>query len=45
VAAIERIADDAERARLAEGALEVKRRRSWDRTIEGVESVLTRLGG
>jgi glycosyltransferase involved in cell wall biosynthesis len=44
VAAIERIAADSERARLTAGALEVKRRRSWDRTIEGVDAVLTRLG-
>jgi glycosyltransferase involved in cell wall biosynthesis len=44
VEAIERIADDAERARLSAGALEMKRRRSWERTIEGVEGVLARLG-
>jgi glycosyltransferase involved in cell wall biosynthesis len=43
VAAIDRIADDGERARLSEGALEMKRRRSWDRTVEGVAAVLERL--
>jgi glycosyltransferase involved in cell wall biosynthesis len=44
VQAIERMADDAERARLSEGALEVKGRRSWDRTVRDVAAVLDRLG-
>jgi glycosyltransferase involved in cell wall biosynthesis len=43
VYAIERIADDAERARLSEGALEVRARRGWDKTVRDIGSVLDSL--
>ncbi len=42
--AIDQIADDARRARYAEGALEMKGRRSWDRTIAGVRDLLAHAG-
>lgn len=42
-AAIERLADDGERARLAAGAVDVRdRERRWDATVEGVGSLLDR---
>jgi glycosyltransferase involved in cell wall biosynthesis len=43
-AAIERLADDAERARLARGAREVRDgERSWQRTAEGFAALLERV--
>ncbi|MBA2765214.1 MAG: glycosyltransferase, partial [Thermoleophilaceae bacterium] len=42
--AIDQIADDARRGRYAEGALEMKGRRSWDRTIAGVRDLLAHAG-
>jgi glycosyltransferase involved in cell wall biosynthesis len=44
-AAIERLADDGERARLAAGALELREgARSWHRTVDGLEQLLGRVG-
>ena len=40
--AIERLADDRERARLAAGAVEVRAERSWDRTVAGIAQVIER---
>jgi 1,2-diacylglycerol 3-alpha-glucosyltransferase len=43
-AAIERLADDAERERLGRGALEMRDgERSWERTIEGFAALLERV--
>ncbi|HEX2128200.1 MAG TPA: glycosyltransferase family 4 protein [Solirubrobacterales bacterium] len=40
--AIERLGDDAERARLAEGAIEMRDgERSWARTVEGLQKLLS----
>jgi 1,2-diacylglycerol 3-alpha-glucosyltransferase len=41
-AAIERLADDGERARLAAGAREVRAERSWDRTVAGIGGLIER---
>ena len=43
VFAIERIADDAERGRLSQGAVEVRARRSWEQTVKDVGRVLDTL--
>jgi glycosyltransferase involved in cell wall biosynthesis len=44
-AAIERLADDAERARLAEGARHIREReRAWSRTVAGFGELLTGVG-
>jgi glycosyltransferase involved in cell wall biosynthesis len=41
-AAIERLGDDGERARLAAGALELRNgERSWERTVEGLKELLS----
>jgi glycosyltransferase involved in cell wall biosynthesis len=45
-AAIERLADDSERERLAAGARELRDgERSWSRTVEGVGELLERVAG
>jgi glycosyltransferase involved in cell wall biosynthesis len=41
-AAIERLADDGERARLAAGAREVREERRWDRTVSGMAELVER---
>jgi glycosyltransferase involved in cell wall biosynthesis len=42
-AAIERLAEPQERERLARGAREVRERRSWSRTVEGMGELVERL--
>jgi 1,2-diacylglycerol 3-alpha-glucosyltransferase len=43
-AAIERLGDDGERARLAEGAATLRQgERSWDRTVEGLRELIERV--
>jgi glycosyltransferase involved in cell wall biosynthesis len=43
-AAIERLADDGERARLAEGAVRVRdTERRWETTVAGIGSLLERV--
>jgi 1,2-diacylglycerol 3-alpha-glucosyltransferase len=45
-AAIERLADEAERERLAAGALQLRDgKRSWGRTVEGIGDLLERVTG
>ncbi|HEX2435454.1 MAG TPA: glycosyltransferase [Solirubrobacterales bacterium] len=44
-AAIERIADDALRERLSDGARQVRSERSWSRTVEGVDGLLRQVEG
>jgi glycosyltransferase involved in cell wall biosynthesis len=41
-AAIERLADDGERERLAAGAREVREERSWNRTVAGIGELIER---
>jgi 1,2-diacylglycerol 3-alpha-glucosyltransferase len=43
-AAIEHLAQPAVRERLAEGARRVREERSWSRTVEGISTLLRRLG-
>jgi glycosyltransferase involved in cell wall biosynthesis len=43
--AIERIADDELRARLSEGAVEVRERRSWSRTLDDLSKLFDRAVG
>ncbi|MGH2962625.1 MAG: glycosyltransferase family 4 protein [Solirubrobacterales bacterium] len=43
--AIARIADDELRARLGAGALELRARRSWDRTVRGYGELIDRVSG
>jgi len=42
-AAIERLADDGLRAELSRGALEVRERWSWDRTVQGYAELIDRV--
>jgi 1,2-diacylglycerol 3-alpha-glucosyltransferase len=42
-AAIERIADDAARERMSDGARQVRSERSWSRTVEGMGELIERL--
>jgi glycosyltransferase involved in cell wall biosynthesis len=44
-AAIRRLADDGLRAELSRGALEVRGRRSWDRTMQGYAGLIERVAG
>ena len=44
-AAIERIADDGVRAKLADGAAEMRERRSWSRTLEDLSKLFERAAG
>jgi glycosyltransferase involved in cell wall biosynthesis len=43
VEAIERLADDGERSRLADGARRARERLSWERTVAGYRDLLAEL--
>jgi 1,2-diacylglycerol 3-alpha-glucosyltransferase len=43
--AVRRLADDGLRAELSRGALQMRERRSWDRTVEGYAGLIDRVAG